>query len=43
MGEMLRFDRGELEQHADEFCDREGLTVIPLPDLHGTAILLKQE
>ena len=26
----------------DEFCGAKGLTVIPLPDLHGTAVLLKQ-
>ena len=32
-----------IRRAVDEFCDREGLTVIPLPDLHGTAILLKQE
>ena len=24
-----------------EFCDREGLGVVPLPDLHGTAVLVK--
>jgi O-methyltransferase len=32
-----------IRRAVDEFCDREGLTVIPLPDLHGTAVLLKQE
>ena len=25
-----------------ELCGEKGLTVIPLPDLHGTAVLLKQ-
>lgn len=33
MGEMLRFDRGELEQHADEFCDREKKLANEISDL----------
>lgn len=32
-GEMLRFDKNELEQHADDFCGREARIANGLSDL----------